>query len=378
MFEIIKKSKENNARAGKIITSHGEVSTPVFMSVATQAAVKTISNEELRAIGTELFIANTYHLYLRPGMDTIEAAGGLHKFMNWERSIITDSGGFQVYSMSELRKISAEGVEFQSHIDGSTHFFSPEKVIDIQIQLGTDIMMCFDECPPYPSTRDYAKKSLDLTLDWAKKCKDQLMNSPLRRVNAKQRLFGIVQGSTYMDLRRESAQKTIDLDFDGYAIGGLAVGEPQEISKDVVEKIAPLLPENKPRYAMGVGTPEEIWEYVERGIDMFDCVLPTRNGRNGQALTFSGKLNIKNARYARDFGPLDNGCECPVCAEYTRAYIHHLFRCGELLSLKLLSLHNLYFMLKLMKLIRIAVIEDNFTQSKVEFMEKYSLIKDNN
>src|SRR3989339_776712 len=228
MFEIIKKSKENNARAGKIITSHGEVSTPVFMYVATQAAVKTIYNEELRAIGTELFIANTYHLYLRPGMDTIEAAGGLHKFMNWERSIITDSGGFQVYSMSELRKISAEGVEFQSHIDGSTHFFSHEKVIDIQIQLGTDIMMCFDECPPYPSTRDYAKKSLDLTLDWAKKCKDQLMNSPLRRVNAKQRLFGIVQGSTYMDLRRESAQKTIDLDFDGYAIGGLAVGETQE------------------------------------------------------------------------------------------------------------------------------------------------------
>ncbi|OGS17681.1 MAG: tRNA guanosine(34) transglycosylase Tgt [Elusimicrobia bacterium RIFOXYA2_FULL_40_6] len=371
MFQITKKSKNTRARTGKIITSHGEVSTPVFMPVATQGTVKTISNDELRKIGTELFIANTYHLYLRPGMEIIKQSGGLHKFINWERSIITDSGGFQVYSMSELRKISTEGVSFQSHIDGSTHFFSPENVIDIQIKLGTDIMMCFDECPPYPSTYDYTKSSMELTLNWAKRCKQQLMNSDVERPNLKQLIFGIVQGSTHMDLRKESALRTVDLDFDGYAIGGLAVGEPQEISQEIIDKIAPLLPENKPRYAMGIGTPEEIWSYIEQGIDMFDCVLPTRNGRNGQALTFSGKLNIRNAEYAKDFRPLDEDCTCPVCVEYSRAYIHHIFRCGELLSLKLLSLHNVFFMLKLTDLIKKSILEDNFDQEKVKFIGNY-------
>ncbi|MBU0952233.1 MAG: tRNA guanosine(34) transglycosylase Tgt [Elusimicrobia bacterium] len=377
MFQIITKSKNTKARIGKITTSHGEVSTPVFMPVATQGTVKTISNDELRKIGTELFIANTYHLYLRPGLEIIKLSGGLHKFINWERSIITDSGGFQVYSMADLRKISSEGVSFQSHVDGSTHFFSPESVVDIQIKLGTDIMMCFDECPPYPSTYDYTKNSMELTLNWAKRCKSQLMNSDVERPNQKQLIYGIIQGSTYLDLRKESALRTIDLDFDGYAIGGLAVGEPQEISQEIIDKITPLLPENKPRYAMGIGTPEEIWSYVEQGIDMFDCVLPTRNGRNGQALTFSGKLNIRNAEYAKDFRPLEVGCKCPVCVEYSRAYIHHISRCGELLSLKLLSLHNVFFMLKLTDLIKKSILEGNFNQEKAKFIENYLGTKNN-
>ncbi|OGS21295.1 MAG: tRNA guanosine(34) transglycosylase Tgt [Elusimicrobia bacterium RIFOXYA2_FULL_39_19] len=371
MFEIIKKSKETRARKGIMRTAHGEVNTPVFMPVATQGTVKTVSSEELKKIGTHLFVSNAYHLYLRPGAKLINSAGGLHKYINWDRSILTDSGGFQVYSLSTLRKITKEGVKFQSHIDGSSHLFTPESVMDLQMELGSDIMMCFDECVPYPSTYEYAKNSMEMTIDWAKRCKKQFVESKTERVNKKQFLFGIVQGSTYLDLRKESALRTIEIDFDGYALGGLAVGEPADITNEIVVNTAPLLPEDKPRYAMGVGTPEELWAYIENGIDVFDCVLPSRNGRNGQALTFSGKVNIRNAQYSNDFGPLDEGCSCPVCTEYSRSFIHHLFRSGELLSLRLLTLHNLFFMLKLINLISTSIDEDNFLSQKEKFFDKY-------
>jgi len=369
-FEILKKSKETKARVGILKTSHGEVNTPVFMPVATQGTVKTISNNELHQIKVEMFVANTYHLYLRPGVQIIKKANGLHKFINWEKPILTDSGGYQVYSLATLRKITTEGVEFQSHIDGSTHFFSPEKVIDLQTEFGADIIMCFDECSPYPCSYDYAKNSMELTLDWAKRCKRHFENIKEPK-NSSQLLFGITQGSTYLDLRKESALKTIDIDFDGYAIGGLSVGEPKEITFEVVKEITPLFPEEKPRYAMGVGTPEEIWHCVEQGIDMFDCVIPTRNGRNGQALTSFGKLNIKNAEFKEDFNPLDPLCDCPVCKDYSRSYIHHLFHSGELLSLRLLTLHNLFFMIKLLNLIRNSIKSEIFLEEKKKFLEKY-------
>ena len=368
-FIIEKKCRDTKARVGRIITAYGEVETPVFMPVGTQGTVKAVSNSELRDIGVQLFISNTYHLYIRPGMDVIKNAGGLHKFINWDRAIITDSGGFQLHSLAKYCKVNNEGAEFKSHIDGSTHFFTPEKVIEIQNHLGSDIMMCFDECTSYPCSRDYAEQSMELTFRWAKRCKKFFLDT--HPVDTEQQVFGIVQGSTYLDLRRTSVQELTDVGFDGYALGGLSVGEPKEIMDEIITEIVPFLPEDKPRYVMGVGTPEDIWTCIENGVDMFDCVIPTKNGRNGQALTSSGKLNLKNAVHKNDYSPLDSECPCEVCREYTKAYIHHLFRSGELLALRLLSLHNLYFLIQLVGSIKKSIRSGKFVSEKKKFFENY-------
>lgn len=370
-FKIIKKSKKT--RAGVIYTSRGDIETPCFMPVGTLATVKTVSPDELKEINTKIILANTYHLYLRPGTDTIKKAKGLHKFMSWDRPILTDSGGFQVFSQSKLRKITEEGVEFVSYVDGSKHFFTPEKVIEIQKILGSDIMMVLDECAPYPCEREYAKSSMELTLRWAKRSKEAF-NVQRSTINdeRRQQLFGIVQGSTYSDLRKESAEKTVKIGFDGYAVGGVSVGEPRELIYEIVEQTVQCLPEDKPRYLMGVGTPEELWECVERGIDMFDCVLPTRNARNGQALTSVGKINLKNAEYKNDFSPLDPKCGCYTCKNFNRAYLSHLIRSGEILGKRLNTLHNLNFMLKLTDIIRKSIKIGKFFQEKRKFLKKYN------
>ncbi|MFM1921456.1 MAG: hypothetical protein RLZZ303_3090, partial [Candidatus Hydrogenedentota bacterium] len=317
------------ARAGRLILPHGDIPTPVFMPVGTQGSVKALSQEDLLALDARIILGNAYHLYLRPGTETLEAAGGLHGFMGWNRPILTDSGGFQVFSLEGLTKVTEEGVQFQSHLDGSRHFFTPEKAVDVQHSIGSDIMMCFDECTTYPATREHAEHSMRMTHAWAARCRRHWESLGA----AHQALFGIVQGSVYEDLRRESARALVDLDFPGYAIGGVSVGESKAEMRQVVDWVAPLLPEEKPRYLMGVGPPEDFLDAIERGIDMFDCVMPTRNARNGSLFTTSGKLNIKNARFARDFSPLDEGCMNPVGGHYTRAYMHHLYRAGEILAL---------------------------------------------
>jgi queuine tRNA-ribosyltransferase len=368
MFKIIKKSSECSARTGLLKTVHGEIHTPVFMPVGTQGSVKTLSSQELTDSGAEIILANAYHIYLRPGTDLIEAAGGIHKFVSWDKPMLTDSGGFQVFSLATLRKIGEDGVEFQSHIDGSKHFLGPEKSMEIQQKIGADIIMCFDECPPYPCSYEYAKRSMNLSLDWAKRCKDKLEENNCKS----QLLFGIVQGSVYNDLRKESAQRTVEIDFPGYAIGGLAVGEPKEEMMKSLKEVVPVLPLEKPRYAMGIGMPEDLWECVENGVDMFDCVLPTRNGRNGQAFTSGGKVNIKNSEYIRDFGPLDPECGCMTCKTYSRAYLNHLFKAQELLVLRLLTLHNIHFMIKLMSKIRESIETNTFLKAKEEFLKTYS------
>ena len=341
------------------------------MPVGTQGTVKTISNEELDTAGAQIILSNSYHLYLRPGTDTIEAAGGLNRFIGWEKPMLTDSGGFQIFSLAMLRRIADEGVEFQSHIDGSKHFFTPKSSMEIQKKLGADIIMCFDECAPYPCTHDYAARSMRMSVEWAKRCKESFDSIPGPEYSEGQLLFGIVQGSVYNDLRRESIEKTVEIGFPGYALGGLSVGEPKEEMISVLDAAKSLLPEDRPHYLMGVGMPEDIWEAVERGIDMFDCVLPTRNGRNGQAFTSTGRVNIKNAEYVRDFGPLDPDCGCPTCKGYSRAYLNFLFRAQELLVLRLLSLHNIYFLIKLLNIIRKSIESDSFIKSKKEFFNKY-------
>ncbi|KPU28008.1 queuine tRNA-ribosyltransferase [Caloranaerobacter sp. TR13] len=368
-YELIKESTECKARLGKLHTPHGIIETPIFMPVGTRATVKTMTPEELKDLGAQIILSNTYHLYLRPGHELIKEAGGLHKFMNWDKPILTDSGGFQVFSLGDLRKITEEGVEFRSHIDGSRHFISPEKSIEIQNALGSDIIMAFDECAPYPSDRDYVKHSLERTTRWAKRCKEAHRNPET------QALFGIVQGGMYRDLREQSAKEIIDLDFPGYAIGGLSVGEPKELMYEVLDYTAPLLPKNKPRYLMGVGSPDCLFEGVIRGIDMFDCVLPTRIARNGTVMTSQGKVVIRNAKYARDFGKLDPECDCYTCQNYSRAYIRHLFNVNEILGARLTTIHNLYFLLKLMENIRLAIKEDRLLQYKEEFFKKYGYIK---
>jgi queuine tRNA-ribosyltransferase len=340
------------------------------MPVGTQGTVKAISNEELEGAGAQIILSNSYHLYLRPGTDIIEAAGGLNRFIGWNKPMLTDSGGFQIFSLATLRRISDDGVEFQSHIDGSKHFFNSEKCIEVQKKIGADIIMVFDECSPYPCTHDYAARSMRMSVEWARRCK-AAFEKPGPEYSRGQLLFGIIQGSVYPDLRRESIEKTIDIGFPGYALGGLSVGEPKEEMVAMLEACKGLLPEDKPRYLMGVGMPEDIFEAVERGIDMFDCVLPTRNGRNGQAFTSVGKVNIKNAEYIRDFGPLDPECECPTCKGYSRAYLNFLFRAQELLVLRLLSLHNIYFLIKLLSFIRQSIETDSFIKSKKEFLSKY-------
>lgn len=367
-FELIKESKDSMARLGKISTPHGEIETPIFMPVGTRGTVKAMTPEEVKNLGAQIILSNTYHLYLKPGHELIDEAGGLHKFMNWNYPILTDSGGFQVFSLSDLRKITEEGVEFRSHIDGSKHFIGPEKSMEIQNALGSDIMMCFDECTPYPSNYEYSKESMERTTRWAKRCKEYHKNTD------KQGLFGIVQGGMFKDLRETSAKDLVDMDFPGYAVGGLSVGEPKDLMCDILEFTTPLLPKNKPRYLMGVGTPDYLFEAVIRGIDMADCVLPTRLARNGTVLSSHGKLVIRNAKYAKDFSKLDPECDCYACTNYSRAYIRHLFNVGEILGARLTTIHNLYFLIKLMENIREAIKEDRLLEYKEEFYKKYGYI----
>lgn len=371
-FVIEKKDTNSKARAGYFFTDHGIVNTPVFMPVGTQGTVKAVSKLFLENdIDTKIILGNTYHLYLRPGTETIEKAGGLHKFINWERTILTDSGGFQIHSLSELRKIKKEGVEFKSHIDGSKHYFTPEKVIQIQRIIGSDILMPLDECTPFPCEYEYALKSMKLTSNWAILNKDAFENStPL--YGHKQFLFGIIQGSVYKDLREKSANDLIKLDFDGYSIGGLAVGEPIEVLYDIVNHTTDFIPENKLRYLMGVGRPENILEAIEKGVDMFDCVMPTRNARNAYLFTSSGIISIKNAQYKNDFNPIDNNCECYTCKNFTRAYLRHLFIAKELLAYELASIHNLNFYVNLIKEARQQIITGNFCEWKNTIVQKIS------
>ena len=370
MFTLIHKDKSSKARVGKLTTAHGEVNTPIFMPVGTQGTVKAISNDELMECGAEIILGNAYHLYLRPGTDIIRKAGGLHKFMGWERPILTDSGGYQVFSLAVLRKLSDEGAEFSSHIDGSKHFVTPEKVIDIQLALGSDIMMMFDECVHYPAARDYVEQSLALTTRWATRSKKYLEGLRAKGQGLEQLLFGIVQGSTYPDLRKKAVEDLLNIDFDGYAIGGVSVGEPQDLIYDIARYTASLLPESKARYLMGVGTPPDMLEAIAQGVDMFDCVVPTRNGRNGQAFTWDGQMQLKNAGYKEDLRPIDEACECLCCRKHTRAYIRHLFNTKELLGLRLVSLHNLHFYAKLIRLSREAIAQDRFSEFKDAFFKK--------
>ena len=360
-FEIIKKDKHTNARIGKIHTAHGTIDTPVFMPVGTQATVKTFSQEELKSMDASILLGNAYHLYLRPGTDTIKKAGGLHKFMNWNRPILTDSGGYQIFSLAKLQKISPDGVEFQSHLDGSLHFFTPEKVMEIQNILGSDIIMPLDECTPYPCDYDYACTSIELTIKWL------TQSSKSQKDKNNQALFGIVQGSVYPELRQQCSKRLQELDLPGYAIGGLSVGEPINLMREIIELTAKELPSEKPRYLMGSGTPIDIIHAVSQGIDMFDCVLPTRNGRTGTAFGSFGRLTIRNNKYKNDLSPLDPDCNCITCKNYSRAYIRHLLNAEEILGLRLVSYHNVYFYIKLMKDIRKAIIEDNFTELKRRF-----------
>lgn len=368
-FELVALDVKTSARAGLIYTDHGVIETPIFMPVGTQGTVKAVEQRELVEIGAQIILGNTYHLYLRPGTDVILKAGGLHKFISWDRGILTDSGGFQIFSLAQFRKISKEGVRFQSHIDGSYHFFTPESVVDIQRILGSDIMMCLDECTPYPCDYDYALKSNQLTIEWAKRARERFdATEPL--YGHTQAIFGIVQGSVYPEIRAKSAEELVKLDFDGYAIGGLAVGEPVETMYQIVEFTASLLPVDKPRYLMGVGTPENILEAISRGIDMFDCVIPTRNGRNATLYTREGKFSIKNAIYKEDFTPVDQNCDCYTCRNFTRAYIRHLFNADEILALQLASIHNLAFYLWLVKEARNHIIQGDFLEWKDKMLQK--------
>ncbi len=358
-----------SARAGTVETDHGVIETPIFMPVGTQGTVKAVEQRELIELGAQIILGNTYHLYLRPGMDVMQAMGGLHKFMNWQRPILTDSGGYQVFSMSELRKITQDGVTFKSHLDGSTHFFTPQKVVEIQRTIGSDIMMVLDECPPFPCEEEYARESNKLTVKWAKLCQLAFKNSsPL--YGHQQSLFAIVQGSIFKHIRADSAKALVDLDFDGYAIGGLAVGEPAETMYDLTEFTNQFLPKEKPRYLMGVGTPENLLESIERGVDMFDCVMPTRNGRNGMLFTRNGRINIRNAKWKTDDSPVDEGFESYTNKNFSRGYIRHLFQVDEILGLQLASIHNLSFYLWLVREARKQIIKGSFVSWKREMLEQ--------
>jgi len=390
-FEV--QSREGEARAGQLTTRRGVIETPVFMPVGTAGTVKGIRFEELESpeIDARIILGNTYHLWLRPGIETIKAGGGLHKFIGWERAMLTDSGGFQVWSLGALRKISEAGTEFRSHIDGAQCFLSPEISMEVQAALGAEIAMAFDECAPGEATLDEARRSMELTLRWAKRSRDAVeiaqvdnlrfadlqestseTRTQVDNLRYRQALFGIVQGASHLDLRRESLERTVEIGFDGYAIGGLSVGEEKPVMLGVIEEIAPRMPADKPRYLMGVGTPEDLIEGVARGIDMFDCVLPTRNGRNGQAFTSRGRLNIKNARYADDQMPLDEGCGCSVCRRHTRSFLRHLYQSGEMLGGILLTHHNLAFFLDTMRRVRQAIRSGQFAKFRREYTEQLS------
>jgi queuine tRNA-ribosyltransferase len=366
-YELIKTCKQTGARLGKLHTPHGTIDTPIFMPVGTLATVKTMTPEELKEMNAQIILSNTYHLFLRPGHELVAEAGGLHSFMNWDRAILTDSGGFQVFSLSNLRQIEEEGVSFRSHLSGEKLFISPEKAIEIQNALGADIIMAFDECAPYPADKEYVKPSMERTTRWAERC----LKAHKRPHD--QALFGIVQGGMYRELREQSARDITSLDFPGYAIGGLSVGEPHHLMYEVLDYTVPLLPANKPRYLMGVGSPDALIEGAIRGIDMFDCVLPTRIARNGTCMTSEGRLVIRNAKYARDFRPLDPNCDCYTCRNYTRAYIRHLIRCDEILGVRLTTYHNLHFLLTLMNQVRQAIMEDRLGDFRDEFFARYGI-----
>jgi len=364
-YELVQQDKSSAARLGKITTNHGSFETPVFMPVGTQATVKSMTPEEIHSMGAKIILSNTYHLFLRPGEDLVAEAGGLHRFMNWSGSILTDSGGFQVFSLDQLRKISEEGVAFKSHIDGKALFLSPEKAIQIQNALGSDIIMAFDECAPYPAEKSYIEHSLERTSRWAERCKIEHQKTD------SQTLFGIVQGGIYPDLRKKSAQQMVSIGFEGFGIGGLSVGEPKDLMYEVLEETIPVLPQDKPRYLMGVGSPDCLIEGVIRGVDMFDCVLPTRIARNGTAMTSIGRVTLRNAKYARDFTPLDAQCQCPTCKNYTKAYLRHLFKAEEMLGPRLVTQHNLWFLIHWMEEIRQAIREDRLLALRDEFYQRY-------
>jgi len=387
MFELVAQDRESKARRGRITTAHGVLDTPVFMPIGTQGSVKGVSPQELRELHAQIILGNTYHLFVRPGLDVIKHFGGLHKFMNWNGSILTDSGGYQIFSLAKLRKITEDGVEFQNHIDGARAFISPEIAMEIQLAFGSDITMTLDECVPYPCEYDYAAQSADMTARWAKRCKAvasavlsgessaSLPGAPdaLRTAHsiARQLLFGIVQGGTFEDLRKKSAQQIVELDFDGYAIGGVSVGEPEEEMMRAVESAEPFLPKDKPRYAMGLGTAPQLLEMIARGMDMFDCVLPTRLARNGTAFAATGTLNLKNAEFALDKRPIEENCACEACREFSRGYIRHLVKAEEILGLRLITLHNLHFYLNLMNRVRSEIKAGTFDQFRKTFVAEY-------
>lgn len=363
-YELVAEDRKTGARAGLLHTPHGVFKTPMFMPVGTQATVKTVTPEELEEMGSQIILSNTYHLFLRPGTELIHEAGELHRFMNWNKGILTDSGGFQVFSLGAMRKITEEGVYFRSFLDGSKQFLSPEISIRAQEDLGSDIAMAFDECIPYPADYEYARKSTERTTRWAKRC-----------IKAHQRtdrgIFGIIQGGMYKDLRKQSAMEISSMPFDGVAVGGLSVGEPHDLMYDILEETTQWMPKGKARYLMGVGTPDCLVEGVARGVDMFDCVFPTRVARNGMAMIHTGRMNMKNKQYERDFRPIEESCGCYTCRNYTRAYIRHLYKSEELLAFRLVTIHNLYFLLQFMRDMREAIVQGNFSEFREHFMEHY-------
>jgi queuine tRNA-ribosyltransferase len=400
MFELLAKDRQSKARHGRLTTAHGAIETPAFMPVGTQGSVKAVSPRELRELNAPIVLGNTYHLFVRPGIEVIKHFGGLHKFMTWDRPILTDSGGYQIFSLAKLRKISEDGVQFQNHVDGMSAFISPEIAMEIQAALGSDIAMVLDECPPWPCEYDYAAKSGEMTTRWAKRCKEwaeanaqRSTSNPQRQIEepaeagvspanqnpaadtaastARQLVFGIVQGATFEGLRQQSAQSIVDLDFDGYAIGGISVGEPEEEMFRAVKSSEPLLPSDKPRYAMGLGTPPQLLELIAHGVDMFDCVLPTRLARNGTAFTSAGTINLKNAEYAKDKRPIEDECDCTSCREFSRGYIRHLIKAEEILGLRLITLHNLHFYLGLMRQARGTIDKGTFDEFRREFVSNY-------
>jgi queuine tRNA-ribosyltransferase len=403
VFEVTARDKSSSARVGRLKTRHGTIETPAFMPVGTQGSVKTVSSQELRELNTQILLGNTYHLFVRPGLEVIRHFGGLHRFMNWNGPILTDSGGYQIFSLAKLRKITEEGVHFQNHVDGTSAFVSPEIAMEIQATLGSDIAIVLDECPPWPCEYEYAARSMELTTRWARRCKDwaeentqcptpnaqRPIDEPVEagaspadpkfaadtvattETEYRHLLFGIVQGGTFPDLRKQSAMAAVEIGFDGYAIGGVSVGEPEDEMMRAVESSEPLLPEDKPRYAMGLGTPPQLLELIARGMDMFDCVLPTRLARNGTAFTAMGTLNLKNAEFARDKNPIEWDCACPTCRDYARGYIRHLIKAEEILGLRLITLHNLHFYLELMRQARTAIEGASFNEFRSAFISAY-------
>ncbi|MHB2152953.1 tRNA guanosine(34) transglycosylase Tgt [Calditrichota bacterium GD2] len=375
-FELKHTDVNSKARAGVLNTDHGSIETPIFMPVGTQGTVKALSPRDLKEVNASIILGNTYHLYMRPGHRLIEKMGGLHRFMGWDRAILTDSGGFQVFSLKELRKIDDEGILFQSHLDGSYHKFTPQLVLEIQRSLGSDIMMVLDECPPYPSTRDYALKSNQLTIDWARQARE-IFSAWQPLYGHRQWLFAIVQGGTFKDIREQSARALMELDFPGYAIGGLAVGEPKDEMFDITDFCTEILPEQKPRYLMGVGMPDDILEAIERGVDMFDCVIPTRNARNGTVFTTEGKMVLKSARFKEDTKPVDANCQCYTCKNFSRAYLRHLYNANEILGLTLATIHNVHFYLWLVRQARKAILQDNYVSWKERILQKITRVVEN-